>query len=166
MILNPKQSCRILSFCGIGLLLFFSVFFQAAAAPYTEVLEATPSVPLVLCVLLSLKLKGGTAITLGLICGVCSDLLSGRTVGYDCLLYVYISAGCVVLASRVYCRSLFIKIAVVCLASLLYGVGVACTRTLFFGVWSFRGLFSHTIYNAAITPILVLLTGRSVKEPF
>ncbi len=161
-----KQSCRFLSFCGIGLLLFFSVFFQSAAAPYMEIMRTSPSVPFVLCVLLSLKLRAGHAITLGLICGLCSDLLSGRVVGYDCLLYVYISAGCVMFTSRVYCRTLLIKIAVVCMASLLYGVGVSCIRALFFGVWSFHGLLSHTIYNAAITPLFALLTGRSVQEPF
>lgn len=162
MTVSSKQTCRYLKICGIGLLLFFSVFFQSVAASYVEIGGASPSPIFVLCVLLSLKLSGISAITLGLVCGACLDILSGRTVGYDCLLYVYISAGCVILASRMYCRSFPIKIAVVFLASLLYGMGVFCARGLFFGVWSMHGLFSHALYNTAISPLLILLTGRSV----
>lgn len=166
MTFTSKQPCRILSYCSIGPVLFFSVFFQSVAAPYMNIMGAIPSVPFVLCILLCLKLRAATVLTVGVICGLCSDLLAGRVIGYDCLLYVYISAGCIVLASRVYCRRLLIKIFIVFFASVLYGIGVSCTRALFFGIWSFQGLFTHAIYNTAIAPLLVMLTGRSVQEPF
>ncbi|MBQ7792198.1 MAG: hypothetical protein IJ367_01735 [Clostridia bacterium] len=147
------QGMKIVFFCAVS---FFLVVLQTTWLPIAEI-----SLPLVFCICLSLKQDDAVALAVSSLCGLMLDLACGRRMGYDGLLFAYISAGCIFLKYRFFCRRWWVKMALVYVIVFVYVFCTVGIRWMWFGIWSAGNLLTCPIYHAAITPVADLLTGRS-----
>lgn len=155
-------------YIALGAFLFFLVVIQTTWVHAAAVFHVIPDLVLVFCVCLCLKQGGLFAVSVSVLCGFLLDLSSGRQTGYDALLYLYISAGCVWLRGRIFCRSRKMAMLCVFFASVLYAILVFGIHGTFWNRTSFGNAFLHAIlpeasYNALVTLILYPAACRFAK---
>ncbi len=155
-----KKIAQIVEFGITCVFLFFLVSAETALSGSFRIFGAAPLPTLVFCVCLSLQKEPFFAASACALCGVFLDLAKGVPVGIDCLLYTYISVGCIWLGRRVYFRKKWmIALCVFCFV-LAYGFLSSVIQGVFIGRITPAFLLGSAVYSAALTPLFCACLRR------
>ena len=156
-------------YIALGLFLFLLIVLQTTWVHAIKIGGVVPDLVLVFCICFSLKQGTILSVCVSVLCGFLQDVCAMGPFFYDALLYLYISAGCVWLSRRIFCRRKSMVIACVFLATLFYGAALYGLQLIALGVWpkggvAVRSIFFGAAYHAIAAPVLYPVAARFAKR--
>lgn len=148
-----KKAAQGITFVITCAVLFFLAVLQTTWVEKIALFSGVPQLPLVFLICLSVKKEPVFSILSGMVCGMWLDLACGRQIGFDCLLYTYISAGCVWLKTHFFFRGIKISMSLVFLWTALHGIvsSVICGMVRLEDTITIALI--NGVYSAAVTPV-------------
>lgn len=150
-------------FFAVCVILFILTGVESAAIRIFSFQGALPLLSLTFCICLSLCKEPLFALSVSLIGGVLSDFSKGSLVGTDCLLYLYISAGCVWLSAHVFVQKRWILALCVFCSVIVYGFLSSIIQRWLVGTAAPAFLMRSGIYGAVLAWIFgIYFSGKEV----
>lgn len=156
-ILRKKTQTKIVWAAKLFLFSAFAFFLAAAETAWVDgirVFGAVPMPTLTFSICLSLFTPSVFGLVLSVICGLWMDFAKGFPLGFDCLLYVFLSVGCIGMKHQFYFRKIYQVMVAVFIGVLVYGALASVTNGLLCGMFSWRLLWKNAAYSALTVPII------------
>ena len=146
--------------------LYFLMVVETTWANWFSFFGAIPDVVLVFVICFSLHQGGLYAVFLSVISGLMLDLLCGKVLPKDMVLYLYISCGCVWISNRVFLKGFKMSAVAVFLFSLLYRLTEAGFSFFIEDTFCFSAsfLFLKAVANTLCAFLINPLARLFVKE--
>lgn len=150
------------------LLLVIAYILQTTLIREIAIFRVAPSLVLVSVICFSLVNEPVSAATYGGIAGLLLDISSGRTIGFNAILLLYLALALVIFGQEFFHDTVRSATFLVVLATILYEVVFTFFNFAIFGNSSFwymiaRVVLVEAVYNGALAPFIYLFFRKFLK---